>query len=95
VTPRGEGPARSKFWFDRSDHLLLVRWQRLDSEGLILNDVKYSGYLYPDAVTGLRFPAELRILIPPENLSIRMALDPATVSINGNVPADVFSMRTR
>lgn len=89
---RGEQAPGRKYWFDRSRDLSLSRQQIFDPSGLLIGDVKYSKYLPPEAVTGIRFPSEIHIDRPYEEYSLRITLKPDSLQVNREIPPTAFAL---
>jgi hypothetical protein len=92
ISRRGEQSPRRKYWYDRSRDLTLTRQQYFNSEGLLVGDVKFSNYLPPEPVTGLRFASEIEISRPYDGYRLRITVRPDSLNVNRDIPPTAFRL---
>jgi len=84
ATEGGELQLKRKAWFDRAD-LRLARMQFYESEGLYVEDVRYS--VYQD-FQGIAYPTQVEVSRPIEDYRLLITLQKAT--FNQPIDADKF-----
>jgi len=86
VAPGGDGEWRlqRKAWFDRAD-LELVRMQFYESDGLYVEDVRYSDF---QDFQGTRYPSHIRVARPIEDYRLSITILKAT--FNQPIEAEKF-----
>jgi hypothetical protein len=93
LEPVGPNRARlkRKFWFDRARGLLLVRQQIFGDAGEIRSEIRYEDFAtIPDSPSLI--PVEIRIARPYDRYSLRLGLDRASLTVNGEVSDALFHL---
>jgi hypothetical protein len=95
-----EGSASSprllqKIWFDLSTpNVDLVRRLTFDRNGDVETDTHYSGH-QPLGSGSVRYPSRIDVQFAANDTSLKITLDPKTITLNGDVDRDAFNFSPR
>ncbi len=89
VKQAGDGglTLKRRVWFDRSD-LSISRLQLYGPEGVLLEDINYTGY---HDFGGIRYPSEITLSRPEEDYTLSIKVKKAT--FNQPIPAEKFVLK--
>jgi hypothetical protein len=86
----GASSPHAQFWFDRVGNIALVRQRVFDDEGYLVTDIRYHGWLPPEAAGGHSLPARVRIERPYDDYALVVTVRPDGILVNRDLPETAF-----
>jgi len=83
---------RRKYWFDRTERLMLVREQIYEGQGRLVQEVGYDRFTRHPQFEGF-LPTRIRISRPYDNYSVTITVSPGTIKLNSEVPSQAFTLQ--
>jgi hypothetical protein len=83
---------RRRYWFDRTEKLMLVREQVYEGQGRLVQDTSYGGFIRDPQFGGF-LPTRIQISRPYDNYSVTVTVSPGTIKLNGEVPSQAFILQ--
>jgi hypothetical protein len=90
VVRSGARSPLAQFWFDRMGNITLVRQRVFDTEGYLVTDVRYEGFLPPAAAAGHSLPGRVRIERPYDEYALVVTVRPDGILVNRDLPENAF-----
>lgn len=87
---KGAGSPHAQFWFDRMGSIALVRQRVFDDGGYLVTDIRYHGWLPPEAAGGHSLPARVRIERPYDDYALVVTVRPDGILVNRDLPETAF-----
>jgi hypothetical protein len=89
IRRNAEAP-HAQFWFDRLEGIALVRQRVFDPEGYLVTDIRYDGFLPPEAAGGHSLPARVRIERPNDDYALVVTVRTDGIVVNRDLPENAF-----
>jgi len=86
----GAGSPHAQFWFDRMGSIALVRQRVFDSQGYLVTDIRYDGFLPPESADGHSLPARVRIERPYDDYALVVTVRPDGILVDRDLPETAF-----
>ncbi len=95
LAENGQAYTLRRFWFDRTDNLLLKRQQIFDGRGGLVTEVTYSNYQKLGEANAATLPRVVLVSRPHDGYGARFSFSPENFELNPELPQTAFVLENK